>query len=95
MTEPKTVRWQIRVSGRVQHVGFRHSARTLARELGLTGWVDNLDDGRVLMEVQGGVARIRALLLRLKGRAPIRIDRLEVRELEPLSKERGFRVKSY
>ena len=35
------------VSGRVQGVGFRMATNRQSKLLGLTGWVKNLDDGRV------------------------------------------------
>ena len=47
------VRKHILFSGRVQGVGFRFTACSLARPLGLTGWVKNCYDGDVEMEVQG------------------------------------------
>ncbi|MBI4891333.1 MAG: acylphosphatase [Acidobacteria bacterium] len=35
------------VRGRVQGVGYRYFAQQWAAEIGLTGWVKNLDDGNV------------------------------------------------
>ena len=48
-----TVSKHIYFSGRVQGVGFRYRSYYIAQSLGLTGWVTNLWDGRVEMEVQG------------------------------------------
>jgi len=41
------------VSGKVQGVFFRSSAKKKADELHLTGWVKNLDDGRVEAVFEG------------------------------------------
>ncbi|MCD8169752.1 MAG: acylphosphatase, partial [Clostridiales bacterium] len=59
------VRKHIIFSGRVQGVGFRYTACYLASSLGLTGWVNNLWDGDVEMEVQGDEASISRLVERL------------------------------
>lgn len=95
MSEYTAVRWHIFFSGRVQHVGFRYTAFYFARELQLTGWVDNLSDGRVEMEVQGERTRLRRLVIRLKSHAPIRIEHMDIREIVPDPSERRFAVRGY
>jgi acylphosphatase len=40
-------------SGRVQGVGFRYAAFQVAREFEVAGYVENLPDGRVRVEVEG------------------------------------------
>lgn len=45
--------YQISAYGRVQGVGFRKTAATMARKLGLVGFAENRADGSVLMEVEG------------------------------------------
>ena len=47
------VRKHFYFSGRVQGVGFRWQAHRICLSLGLTGYVQNLWDGRVEMEAQG------------------------------------------
>lgn len=44
---------RILVSGRVQRVGYRDWAVRLAKELGVKGWVRNLNDGRVELLAEG------------------------------------------
>lgn len=41
------------IRGRVQGVGFRYNAKSLARNLGLSGYIKNLPDESVLIEVEG------------------------------------------
>jgi len=85
-------RWRVQCFGRVQHVGFRYTAMYLAKELSLTGWVRNLHDGSVLLEVQGGTSQLRQFLIRLKSRDHIHIGKytLTVIPLQPY--EHVFKV---
>lgn len=46
--------WEVIVSGKVQGVFYRASARDRARELGLNGFVRNDPEGSVFIEVEGG-----------------------------------------
>ena len=41
------------VSGLVQGVFFRANSLKTAKSLGVTGWVKNLDDGRVELMIEG------------------------------------------
>ena len=51
-----SIRYAIRVTGLVQGVGFRYSARREALALGLTGTVRNQSDGSVSIEAEGSQA---------------------------------------
>jgi acylphosphatase len=37
----------------VQGVGFRYTAQDIAMSMGITGWVKNLEDGRVEIVAEG------------------------------------------
>lgn len=45
--------YEILVHGRVQGVGFRYAARNQARFFALKGWVENLPDGSVRIQIRG------------------------------------------
>ncbi|MGH9549651.1 MAG: acylphosphatase [Terriglobales bacterium] len=66
------------VSGRVQGVFYRHSTREKAASLGLSGWVRNLDDGRVELEASGEKEKLAALVEWCRNGPPhARVDDLE------------------
>ncbi|MFK7789978.1 MAG: acylphosphatase [Phycisphaeraceae bacterium] len=49
-------------TGQVQGVGFRYTAAKLAKGFDVAGYVQNLDDGRVRLEVQGTEGQVLGLL---------------------------------
>ena len=55
-------------SGRVQGVGFRYAALQVAREFEVSGFVANLDDGRVLIEVEGSPGEAEAFIAAVRER---------------------------
>ena len=55
-------RLRIEVSGVVQGVGFRYTVRRLAGGYNVTGYVQNLPDGRVRVVVEGQSEHFRGLL---------------------------------
>jgi len=67
----------IYITGRVQGVGFRNYAIHCARPKKLCGYVQNLPDGRVLVEVEGERTQIEALIEELK-RGPGRVADIQV-----------------
>lgn len=71
------------VSGRVQGVFYRASAREQALRLGLAGHAHNLADGRVEVLLVGAAAGVEALVIWLGvGPAAARVDRVEVQEVD-------------
>ena len=79
-------------SGRVQGVGFRYRSYYIAQSMGLTGWVRNLWDDRVEMEVQGSEASIREMLARIQQQRWINVADMEITEI-PCEEERGFKIR--
>lgn len=75
------------VSGRVQGVWFRQSTLEAAQAHGLTGWVRNLDDGRVEVMACGnehGLMQLEAWLSigpELATVAEVKSERCEVTEV--------------
>ena len=89
----KIIRKHFYFSGRVQGVGFRYTAKYLARSMDLTGWVQNEWDGTVTMEVQGREALINKLLVGLNHDRFITIEWMDATEIPLRDDERSFSVR--
>ncbi len=78
-------RYHIRVSGTVQGVGFRPFVYRIAVRRGLAGFVRNLGDAGVEIEVEGPEDALRDFLRALREEAPplAHISRIDLEELPP------------
>ncbi len=74
-------RMEVRITGRVQGVGFRWWARTRAEALGLGGWVMNDHDERsVSLVVEGPTERLDLFEQQLRAGPPAaRVEGFEAR----------------
>ena len=71
-------------SGRVQGVGFRAEVLAVARGFEVTGFVQNLADGRVLLHAEGAEAEVEAFLVGVSERLEGHIRGTEVRAFHGL-----------
>ena len=81
----------IRVTGRVQGVGFRASVQQLAVRYGLRGWVANVGRG-VVLHACGAPERLEAFVRALRDDIgpPARVDALQREEAEVLPPGAAF-----
>ncbi len=80
----------VHFSGHVQGVGFRYTTLSVAKEFELTGRVSNLDDGRVLLEVEGDPKEINAFLAVLEERMHGYIRKVERRSAQGPARYQDF-----
>ena len=86
------IRQHMYISGDVQGVGFRYRAYHAAQRLGLTGYVRNLYDGRVELEVQGDRELICRLLGEIDAGSFVHMDNIESKVIPVVEDERSFKV---
>jgi acylphosphatase len=86
-------RAHVYVSGRVQGVYFRATTRDTAREVGVDGWVRNLDDGRVEAVFEGPESAVdRMIEFCHEGSEAARVDSVEVSDEQPQGED-GFQIR--
>lgn len=92
-TQDAPQRYFLRWEGQVQGVGFRFTNTNLAQARSLTGWVRNMEDGSVEMEIQGAPANILSQLEALHAsyeRMGTRFRLEDAQARAPLTDEDGF-----
>jgi len=77
------------VKGEVQGVGFRAFTQRHAGRLGLTGWVRNLFDGNVEIEVEGPEQLVREFMENMRaGPRMAAVEEVEILETEQSEERR-------
>ena len=79
-------------SGTVQGVGFRYTARRMARGFDVAGHVRNRPDGRVEVVAEGRREEVGAFLKAVQTAMDFYIDRVDVRWGKPSGAFKGFEV---
>jgi acylphosphatase len=81
------------ISGQVQGVGYRISARNVAEDLGLTGWVKNIADGRVEIKAEGDIPQLQQLVTWAKrGPSYAQVSEVEVKQLSATGEFTSFLI---
>ena len=83
-----------RAEGRVQGVGFRFFVQSNAKTMGISGWVKNMSDGSVTMELQGEPQTIDRLIAKIKrGNDWIKVTNFEISDLPVVKGENKFAIR--
>ena len=89
-----THRARVRISGRVQGVFFRDSAREKAERLDLAGWIKNLPDGRVEAIFEGPSQKVREMVDWCEhGPSQASVESVDTDFEEPRGDLQGFEVR--
>ena len=83
---------RLTITGRVQGVGYRDWAMTMARRLGLAGWVRNCTDGSVEALVVGDDQAVGEMIDACRrGPTMARVDNVDIEPVDLDVLPEGFR----
>jgi acylphosphatase len=86
-------RREVFYTGQVQGVGFRYTAARLARRYEVSGFVQNLADGRVYLVAEGAVADLDAYLAEVARAMRGYIEALETNATVATGEWDGFMIR--
>lgn len=80
-------------TGHVQGVGFRYTALQVAKEFEVAGFVSNLADGRVQLEIEGNAGDVTAFVAAVEERMHGCLRKTERASDARAPQFRGFSIK--
>ncbi len=87
-------RLSLLINGKVQGVFFRASVSRAARKLGLVGFVQNLDDGRVRIVAEGSEKKLDKLVIWAKeGPSYAKVRDIKAKYSDPIEEFKSFEVR--
>lgn len=86
-------KWEMLISGQVQGVGFRYTSAQIAKRFEIDGWVKNLSDGRVELQIQGAQSELERYLEALKNGIHGRISAIDKVVAQADLNLRGFEIR--
>ncbi len=92
MSEP-VLHATIYFSGHVQGVGFRYATLQVAKEFEVAGYVRNLADGRVQLEVEGLPRTVDAFVAAVEERMHGHVRKTERTQQTRLPAFKGFEIR--
>jgi acylphosphatase len=80
--------------GRVQGVGFRYTVKDLARGFDVRGWVKNLPDGSVELQVMGEADELADFIREIVVESPVAVNikNHRIETIPPFQNCTGFRI---
>ena len=90
---PSIVRATIHYSGHVQGVGFRYTVLQTAKGYEVSGFVQNLVDGRVLLVAEGEAKEIEGFVDEVAERTVAFVRKVERNDETSSRQHRGFSIR--
>ena len=85
---------QVIFVGRVQGVGFRYTVKDLSRGFDVCGWVRNLADGSVELQVMGEAAEVESFIKEIAEESAVahHVSKLTAVKIPLLENCAGFKI---
>ena len=87
------IQYEIKITGRVQGVGFRYFTQKKAAGIGIKGWVKNSRDGGVLVTAQGNETDLNTFIDYLQiGPTLSRVDGISKVKMQIVTEFLDFKI---